>query len=302
MGSIKNAFKFIFSPTASRTTGILVILIIAAAVPLTVFIAQKQQEIRQRAEDTTIIDCERQKNECLRVCRDPSEGITEEQDTCSYSCYITFNNCLSLPTPTPTLIPTSTLPSAPTSTPTPILWQISGKVYVDVDNDGKFGLPPDTLSSNANVSIQDADNTSISGLYSTDNKGSYQTIRMWHNGDYVSVKLNTIPAGCSVNGIPNPHNFPIEEDTVVTFPITCTPTPTPTTVPAASAGQTAPLPTATTVPAAPPAQAPGSKKLCIYKSNVEDLKNKFKTGGASLQEINSLTRSYNLADNTCRGQ
>ncbi len=51
MGSIKNVLKFIFSPTASRTTSILVILIIAAAVPLTVFIAQKQQELRQRASE-----------------------------------------------------------------------------------------------------------------------------------------------------------------------------------------------------------------------------------------------------------
>lgn len=50
MGSIKNAFKFIFSPTASRTTGILIILVIAATVPLTVLVAQKQQELRQHAE------------------------------------------------------------------------------------------------------------------------------------------------------------------------------------------------------------------------------------------------------------
>lgn len=49
MGSIKNAFKSIFSPTASRTTGILVILIIVLAIPLTVIVSQKQQELRQRA-------------------------------------------------------------------------------------------------------------------------------------------------------------------------------------------------------------------------------------------------------------
>ncbi|MDO8621392.1 MAG: dockerin type I repeat-containing protein [Candidatus Levybacteria bacterium] len=52
MGSIKNAFKFIFSPTASRTTSILVILVIAAAVPLTVLVSQKQQELRQHAQST----------------------------------------------------------------------------------------------------------------------------------------------------------------------------------------------------------------------------------------------------------
>lgn len=55
MGFIKNAFKFIFSPTASRTTGILVILIIVLAIPLTVIVSQKEQEIRQRAASNECI-------------------------------------------------------------------------------------------------------------------------------------------------------------------------------------------------------------------------------------------------------
>ncbi|MEK7450952.1 MAG: hypothetical protein AAB662_03395 [Patescibacteria group bacterium] len=54
MGSIKNAFNFILHPTSSRTTGILIILVIAAVVPLTVFVAQKQQELRQRAEESSV--------------------------------------------------------------------------------------------------------------------------------------------------------------------------------------------------------------------------------------------------------
>lgn len=49
MSFLKKAFLFVSSPTHSRTTGILLILLILAAVPLTVIISQKQQEIRQHA-------------------------------------------------------------------------------------------------------------------------------------------------------------------------------------------------------------------------------------------------------------
>ncbi len=52
MGFIKNFFNFILHPTSSRTTGILIILVLAATVPLTVLVAQKQQELRQHAEGT----------------------------------------------------------------------------------------------------------------------------------------------------------------------------------------------------------------------------------------------------------
>lgn len=46
-------FNFIFHPSSSRTTGLLVLLVIALSIPLTVFVAQKQQEIRQQAAEQT---------------------------------------------------------------------------------------------------------------------------------------------------------------------------------------------------------------------------------------------------------
>lgn len=52
---VKAAWKFITSPNYSRTVGILALLVVVLAIPLTVFIAQKQQEIRQRAQ--TIGSC-----------------------------------------------------------------------------------------------------------------------------------------------------------------------------------------------------------------------------------------------------
>jgi len=49
MSFIKNVIELISSPNHSRTTGFLIILLILAIVPLTVIVAQKQQELRQRA-------------------------------------------------------------------------------------------------------------------------------------------------------------------------------------------------------------------------------------------------------------
>jgi|GEM_PF-2297693 len=52
MGNLlKKALEFISTSSHSRTVSIIVILVIAAAIPLTVITSQKQQEIRQRAAD-----------------------------------------------------------------------------------------------------------------------------------------------------------------------------------------------------------------------------------------------------------
>src|SRR3990167_2757059 len=47
-------WQLVSSSSHSRTFSLLVLLVIMAAVPLTVFVAQKQQETRQRAEGTDI--------------------------------------------------------------------------------------------------------------------------------------------------------------------------------------------------------------------------------------------------------
>lgn len=51
IGFLKKAFNLLSSPTHSRTTAILVALILLAAIPLTVIVSQKQQELRQRAAE-----------------------------------------------------------------------------------------------------------------------------------------------------------------------------------------------------------------------------------------------------------
>ena len=54
MGNLlKKALEFISTSSHSRTVSIVVILVIAAAIPLTVITSQKQQEIRQRAAGTS---------------------------------------------------------------------------------------------------------------------------------------------------------------------------------------------------------------------------------------------------------
>ncbi|MBI3092641.1 MAG: hypothetical protein HYZ02_00170 [Candidatus Levybacteria bacterium] len=51
--SLPRLWEFIVSLTHSRTLSLLAFLVILAAIPLTVFIAQQQQEIRQRAEESS---------------------------------------------------------------------------------------------------------------------------------------------------------------------------------------------------------------------------------------------------------
>lgn len=46
---LKSLWQLVASPTHKRTLSLLILLVVVAAVPLTVFIAQQQQEIRQRA-------------------------------------------------------------------------------------------------------------------------------------------------------------------------------------------------------------------------------------------------------------
>lgn len=47
---MKRIWEFIFNASQSRTTALLVILVIGAAIPLTVLVAQKQQNIQQKAD------------------------------------------------------------------------------------------------------------------------------------------------------------------------------------------------------------------------------------------------------------
>lgn len=53
---MKRFLQFVTSPTHSRTLSLLAFLVILTAIPLTVFIAQQQQEIRQRAEEKSCPD------------------------------------------------------------------------------------------------------------------------------------------------------------------------------------------------------------------------------------------------------
>lgn len=52
---VKTVWQFITSPNYSRTVSILALLVVVLAIPLTVFIAQQQQEIRQRAQTTEVL-------------------------------------------------------------------------------------------------------------------------------------------------------------------------------------------------------------------------------------------------------
>lgn len=139
---MKNLFirlwEFIVLPTHSRTLSILSFLAILLAIPLTVFIAQQQQEIRQRASEGTgcpdqcystelwvgipkLADgtCDNLHPQSVFKC--PGE---ENKVTCGgqpYYCDGYWKPGVRPQAPTATPIPTSTPPSVggPTATPTP---------------------------------------------------------------------------------------------------------------------------------------------------------------------------------------
>ena len=50
MGFLRRAFDFVVRPTQSRTMGLVVVLLLVVAVSITVYVAQQQQTLRQRAE------------------------------------------------------------------------------------------------------------------------------------------------------------------------------------------------------------------------------------------------------------
>jgi len=49
MGFLRRAIDFAVRPTQSRTMGLVVVLLLVVAVSLTVYVAQQQQSLRQRA-------------------------------------------------------------------------------------------------------------------------------------------------------------------------------------------------------------------------------------------------------------
>ena len=74
MSFLKGAFAFVTSPTHTRTITLFFAIAVLAAVPLTVLVAQKQQELRQRADT----------NYCsmtLQAC--PTANLTEGVDCTS---------------------------------------------------------------------------------------------------------------------------------------------------------------------------------------------------------------------------
>lgn len=117
---MKSLWQFITSPTNSRTLGLLILLILVAAIPLTVYVAQQQQTFRQFAGD------DEEKEECDTKTGRPGGCECKENIQCaSLNCEKPEGKkdgvCTLGPTPTstPSGTPTPTIP--PNATPTPTL-------------------------------------------------------------------------------------------------------------------------------------------------------------------------------------
>lgn len=147
---------------SARIRSFLIIAIIGTAIPITVLVAQRQQEIRQHASGFNIEQC---KVDCLNTScggNDP-ESVPECYANCSTDC---LNKASAYQVPTSTLtqpprqplnaprIPTLTSPSISTAIPTAIIiptiplipsppassqtFTISGTVFIDLNNNGQL--------------------------------------------------------------------------------------------------------------------------------------------------------------------
>ena len=105
--------EFISAPGHKRTIGVLVILIIAAAVPLTVLVAQKQQETRQRAA-TSVITCS-SNAVCSSTCSTTIYSVGDA--LCKAATGGVLNYCCPVGASTPA--PTQSPSPSPTCQPVP---------------------------------------------------------------------------------------------------------------------------------------------------------------------------------------
>ncbi len=119
---LKRLIEFIQTPSHTRTISAVVILIIAAAVPLTVIMSQKQQEIRQNAATPTPYVCSAANCSGPSACVESGPTSCELYTTgcrnnqCTYGAHAACTGCTHTATPTP--VPTGQI--NPTTAPTPV--------------------------------------------------------------------------------------------------------------------------------------------------------------------------------------
>jgi len=117
MSLFKKVFEFTVRPTHSRTAAIIVFIILIVAVPLTVFVSQKQQSIKQRASgqncEANYTLCTNAYNECNQSCSNFQQGdydtyyaytqaysactekCSNDESTCNTDAYYVYLQCLS---------------------------------------------------------------------------------------------------------------------------------------------------------------------------------------------------------------
>lgn len=153
MNLFRKVFEFIIHPTYSRTAGFLLLLLVILAVPLTVFISQKQQSIKQRASGQNCVadysSCTDTYNGCNQNCSSLQQGDYEDYDAytqaystctdkcsndqskCSTDAYNVYLQCLSSNSPgggipTPSINPNPTTSQEPSPTPITVPGSCSG--------------------------------------------------------------------------------------------------------------------------------------------------------------------------------
>jgi len=130
---VKRFREFILAPSHSRTISAVVILIIAAAIPLTVLVAQKQQEVRQHAATTcssttcsghAYYACTSTNPAPSGTCCDFTYRCDSTATSCVTACHAGVSvsycggTCGTTTSPTPIVSPTTSPTAVPTPTPT----------------------------------------------------------------------------------------------------------------------------------------------------------------------------------------
>lgn len=115
-------WHFVISPNYSRTLTILVLLTIAAAVPLTVYVSQQRQELRQRAREPNCLDEGYQAGNVKHDCSTTSRACASEENGVGVPYVCNANGSWSLVDPpgeAGECTDDCDLPPEPTSTPEP---------------------------------------------------------------------------------------------------------------------------------------------------------------------------------------
>ncbi|MDP3987678.1 MAG: hypothetical protein Q8P80_00875 [Candidatus Levybacteria bacterium] len=168
---LKKIWHLLKSPSSSRTFNLLVMFLIVAAVPLTVYVAQQRQETRQQAAETASWGWPTPSSGSSGTRCLSNQNCPQGSQCVNYHCVATSPTSTP-PTPTPTrspsVSPTATPSVSVSSTPTPTVPQGQAGLSLEID------LPGIGKNANQNPLHPQKDVTVCLYSLNTDPTGDYK--------------------------------------------------------------------------------------------------------------------------------